>query len=216
MGGYSPVSRHLSHWSSLPPWGRFGPGTGRSDHRTGLRFPSRTDFGAGLDRRRHGHRPGARRAGHMRRPPAASTIKTLLALTALDECPWTPRWWPARPTPRRVQLHCGYQDQPRPTARQLLDAVLLVSNDDARQHAAELLGGFDTANRRQDERQGRGHRRHQHHATTPSGSPTAPAGQAGPPTHDTAAIFRAAVNRSSPRSPHSRRRCSPPTPVSAR
>ena len=76
--------------------------------------------------------------------PPASTIKTLLALTALDEVPFG-RHGGGQPgrRPRRsatVRVWCATY-----TARQLLDAVLLVSGNDAANTLAELLGGFDTA-----------------------------------------------------------------------
>lgn len=75
--------------------------------------------------------------------PPASTIKTLLALTALDEVPLDATVV-ASPADARAECNCaGIKAGHTYTARQLLDAVLLVSGNDAANTLAHLLGGMD-------------------------------------------------------------------------
>ena len=77
--------------------------------------------------------------------PPASTIKTLLALTALDELSLDATVV-ADEADARVECNCaGIKPGQTYTTRQLLDAVLLVSGNDAANTLADLLGGFDTA-----------------------------------------------------------------------
>jgi D-alanyl-D-alanine carboxypeptidase (penicillin-binding protein 5/6) len=79
------------------------------------------------------------------RHPPASTIKTLLALTALDEVNLDSTVV-ANVADTQVECNCaGIKPGRTYTARQLLDAVLLVSGNDAANTLADLLGGFDTA-----------------------------------------------------------------------
>ena len=75
----------------------------------------------------------------------ASTIKVLLALTALDEVPLDSTIVADRGRhPRRVQLR-GRDTGIIYTARQLLEALLLVSGNDAANTLARMLGGTDAA-----------------------------------------------------------------------
>jgi serine-type D-Ala-D-Ala carboxypeptidase (penicillin-binding protein 5/6) len=87
-------------------------------------------------------------AGHdmdVRHPPA-STIKTLLALTALDELPDLGATVTATPADTQVECNCaGIAAGHSYTARELLDAVLLVSGNDAANTLADLLGGREAA-----------------------------------------------------------------------
>ena len=77
--------------------------------------------------------------------PPASTIKTLLALTALDELNLDSTVV-ASPADTRVECSCaGIKPGHTYTARQLLDATLLVSGNDAANTLADMLGGYDVA-----------------------------------------------------------------------
>lgn len=75
----------------------------------------------------------------------ASTIKTLLALVALDELPMDSTVV-ADDADAHAECTCaGIRAGHTYTARQLLDAVLLVSGNDAANTLAHLLGGTDAA-----------------------------------------------------------------------
>src|SRR5581483_4156346 len=77
--------------------------------------------------------------------PPASTIKVLLALTALDEVSLDSTVV-ANQADTQVECNCvGIKPGRTYTARELLDAVLLVSGNDAANTLADMLGGFDTA-----------------------------------------------------------------------
>lgn len=123
--------------------------------------------------------------------PPASTIKTLLALTALDELNLDATVV-ANEADARVECNCaGIKPGHTYTARQLLDAVLLVSGNDAANTLAEMLGGFDTAVAKMNAKAaavGATNTR----ATTPSGL-DGPGGSGWTTPHDLAAIFRAAM-----------------------
>lgn len=81
----------------------------------------------------------------MRHPPA-STIKTLLALTALSELPSLDATVVANVADTNVECNCaGIIPGHTYTARQLLDAVLLVSGNDAANTLADMIGGYDAA-----------------------------------------------------------------------
>ncbi|MEZ0049279.1 D-alanyl-D-alanine carboxypeptidase (penicillin-binding protein 5/6) [Mycobacterium sp. MAA66] len=81
----------------------------------------------------------------MRHPPA-STIKTLLALTALSELPSLDTTVVANVADTKVECNCaGIVPGHTYTARQLLDAVLLVSGNDAANTLADTIGGYDAA-----------------------------------------------------------------------
>ena len=77
--------------------------------------------------------------------PPASTIKVLLALVALDELNLDSTVV-ADAADARVECNCvGIKPGRVYTARQLLDAVLLVSGNDAANTLAHMLGGQDAA-----------------------------------------------------------------------
>ncbi|PQM47121.1 D-alanyl-D-alanine carboxypeptidase DacF [Mycobacterium talmoniae] len=77
--------------------------------------------------------------------PPASTIKVLLALVALDELNLDSSVV-ATPADTEVECNCvGIKPGRSYTARQLLDATLLVSGNDAANTLAEMLGGADAA-----------------------------------------------------------------------
>jgi D-alanyl-D-alanine carboxypeptidase (penicillin-binding protein 5/6) len=123
--------------------------------------------------------------------PPASTIKTLLALTVLDEVDLNATVT-ANEADTHVECNCaGIKAGRTYTARQLLDAVLLVSGNDAANTLAELLGGFDAAVAKMNAKAvaiGATNT----HATTPSGL-DGPGGSGWTTPHDLAAIFRAAM-----------------------
>lgn len=75
----------------------------------------------------------------------ASTIKTLLAQVVLDEVPLESTVV-ADEADTRVECNCaGVAPGQMYTARQLLEALLLVSGNDAANTLARTLGGMDTA-----------------------------------------------------------------------
>lgn len=79
------------------------------------------------------------------RHPPASTIKVLLALVALDELNLGSTVV-ADEADTHVECSCvGIKPGRTYTARQLLDAALLVSGNDAANTLAQMLGGNDTA-----------------------------------------------------------------------
>jgi D-alanyl-D-alanine carboxypeptidase (penicillin-binding protein 5/6) len=123
--------------------------------------------------------------------PPASTIKTLLALTALDELDLNST---VVATPADVDVECncvGIKPGHTYTARELLDAVLLVSGNDAANTLAEMLGGPDAAVAKMNAKAatiGAGNT----HAVTPSGL-DGPGGSGWTTPHDLAVIFRAAM-----------------------
>ena len=123
--------------------------------------------------------------------PPASTIKTLLALTALDELNLDSTVV-ATPADTYVECNCaGVKAGNSYTARQLLDAVLLVSGNDAANALADMLGGYDVAVDKMNAKAvaiGATNT----HATSPSGL-DGPGGPGWTTPHDLAAIFRAAM-----------------------
>ena len=77
--------------------------------------------------------------------PPASTIKVLLVLTALDELSLDATTV-ASPAAAHAECNCaGIKPGRIYTARQLLDAALLVSGNDAANALADMLGGYDIA-----------------------------------------------------------------------
>lgn len=123
--------------------------------------------------------------------PPASTIKVLLALTALDEVPLDATVV-ANPGDAQVECSCaGIRPGRSYTARQLLDAVLLVSGNDAANTLAELLGGPDVAVAKMNAKAAEVGATDTH-ASTPSGL-DGPGGPGGTTPHDLTAIFRAAM-----------------------
>ncbi len=94
--------------------------------------------------------------------PPASTIKTLLALTALDELPNLDATVVGTEADTHVECNCaGIKAGRTYTARQLLDAVLLVSGNDAANALADMIGGYDTAVAKMNAKAGL-HRRDEH------------------------------------------------------
>ena len=123
--------------------------------------------------------------------PPASTIKVLLALTALDEVNLDSSVV-ATPADTEAECNCvGIEPGRSYTARQLLDAVLLVSGNDAANTLAQLLGGSQTAVAKMNAKAA-AIGATSTYATTPSGldGPDGP-GQTTP--HDLAVILRAAL-----------------------
>ena len=132
----------------------------------------------------------AEQNGYAATPPA-STIKVLLALTALDEVPLDATV-EANPADTHVECNCaGIRPGRSYTARQLLDAVLLISGNDAANTLAELLGGPDAAVQKMNAKAAEVGATSTY-ASTPSGL-DGPNGPGATTPHDLAAIFRAAM-----------------------
>jgi len=123
--------------------------------------------------------------------PPASTIKTLLALTALDELNLDATTV-ATQANTYVECNCaGIKPGRSYTARQLLDATLLVSGNDAANALADMLGGYDVAVDKMNAKAAAIGATNTH-ATSPSGL-DGPGGAGWTTPHDLAAIFRAAM-----------------------
>ncbi|HEX5143444.1 MAG TPA: D-alanyl-D-alanine carboxypeptidase family protein [Mycobacterium sp.] len=128
---------------------------------------------------------------YIRHPPA-STIKTLLALTALDELPDLNATVVADRADTTVECNCaGIKPGHSYTARQLLDAVLLVSGNDAANTLADLLGGYDSAVAKMNAKAA-SIGAVDTHVVTPSGLDGA-GGSGWTTPHDLAKIFQAAM-----------------------
>jgi D-alanyl-D-alanine carboxypeptidase (penicillin-binding protein 5/6) len=124
--------------------------------------------------------------------PPASTIKTLLALTALDELPDLGATVVGTSADTQVECNCaGIRPGGTYTARQLLDAVLLVSGNDAANALADMIGGYDTAVAKMNAKAASIGAVNTH-ATTPSGL-DGPGGSGFTTPRDLAIIFRAAM-----------------------
>ncbi|MEI7916136.1 MAG: serine hydrolase, partial [Mycobacteriaceae bacterium] len=123
--------------------------------------------------------------------PPASTIKTLLALTALDEVNLDATMV-ATPADIAVECNCaGVKAGRSYTARQLLEATLLVSGNDAANTLAEMLGGYDIAVDKMNAKAASIGATNTH-AASPSGL-DGPGGPGWTTPHDLAVIFRAAM-----------------------
>lgn len=123
--------------------------------------------------------------------PPASTIKVLLALVALDELDLDSSVV-ATEADTEVECNCvGIKPGRSYTARQLLDATLLVSGNDAANTLADMLGGFDTAVAKMNAKAAAVGATNTH-AATPSGL-DGPGGSGWSTPHDLAVIFRAAL-----------------------
>ena len=123
--------------------------------------------------------------------PPASTIKTLLALTALDEVnlDYTVV---ATPADTEVECNCaGVKAGRAYTAHQLLEASLLVSGNDAANTLAAMLGGFGPALAKMNAKAAAVGATNTF-ATSPSGL-DGPEGPGWTTPHDLAVIFRAAM-----------------------
>ena len=124
--------------------------------------------------------------------PPASTIKTLLALTALEELPSLDATVVGTEADTQVECNCaGIKPGRIYTARQLLDAVLLVSGNDAANALADMIGGYDTAVAKMNAKAASIGAVNTH-ASTPSGL-DGPGGSRFTTPRDLAIIFRAAM-----------------------
>jgi D-alanyl-D-alanine carboxypeptidase (penicillin-binding protein 5/6) len=124
--------------------------------------------------------------------PPASTIKTLLALTALDELPSMDATVVGTEADTQVECSCaGIKPGRTYTARQLLDAVLLMSGNDAANALAEEIGGYDAAVAKMNAKAAAIGAVNTH-ASTPSGLDGA-GGSGFTTPRDLAIIFRAAM-----------------------
>lgn len=124
--------------------------------------------------------------------PPASTIKTLLVLTVLDEVTDLNTTVVGTEADTHVECNCvGIEPGRSYTARQLLDAVLLMSGNDAANALADMIGGYDAAVAKMNAKAAAlgalGT-----HATTPSGLDGVNGSGATTP-RDLAVIFRAAM-----------------------
>jgi serine-type D-Ala-D-Ala carboxypeptidase (penicillin-binding protein 5/6) len=125
------------------------------------------------------------------RHPPASTIKVLLSLAALDELNLDSTIV-ANVADTQVECSCvGIKPGRTYTARELLDAVLLVSGNDAANTLADMLGGFDTAVAKMNAK-AVALGAPDTHAATPSGL-DGPGGTGWTTPRDLAIIFRAAL-----------------------
>ena len=132
----------------------------------------------------------AERDENVQHPPA-STIKVLLALTALDELSLDSTVV-ADEADSHVECNCvGVKAGRTYTARQLLDALLLVSGNDAANTLAHMLGGQEAALAKMDAKAASLGAVNTH-ASTPSGL-DGPGGSGWSTAHDLAVIFRAAI-----------------------
>ena len=124
--------------------------------------------------------------------PPASTIKTLLVLTALDEVTNLDATVVGTEADTHVECTCaGIEPGRTYTARQLLGAILLMSGNDAANALADMIGGYDTAVAKMNAKAA-SIGALATHAATPSGLDGA--GGAGATTpRDLAVIFRAAM-----------------------
>src|SRR6478672_10461450 len=124
--------------------------------------------------------------------PPASTIKTLLVLTALDEVTNLDATVVGTEADTHVECSCaGVQPGRTYTARQLLDAVLLMSGNDAANALADMIGGYDTAVAKMNAKAAAIGAMNTH-ASTPSGL-DGPGGSGSTTPRDLAIIFRAAM-----------------------
>ena len=123
--------------------------------------------------------------------PPASTIKVLLALTALDELN-PDSTVIASPANAHVECNCaGITAGQVYSMRQLLEGALLVSGNDAAQTLADMLGGYDTAVDKMNAKAAVIGATDTH-ATSPSGL-DGPGGPGWTSPRDLAVIFRAAM-----------------------
>ena len=141
--------------------------------------------------------------------PPASTIKVLLALVALDQLSLDSTVV-ADVADTQVECNCvGIKPGRTYTARQLLDGLLLVSGNDAANTLAHMLGGPDATVAKMNAKAASLGAANTH-AATPSGldGPGRLRGGRRRTTWPSSSAPRWPI-RCSPRSPPSRRRCSP-------
>lgn len=123
--------------------------------------------------------------------PPASTIKVLLALVALDQLNLDSTIV-ADVADTQVECNCvGVKPGRTYTTRQLLDALLLVSGNDAANTLARMLGGADVAVAKMNAKAA-ALGAATTHASTPSGL-DGPGGSGASTAHDLAVIFRTAM-----------------------
>src|SRR6476619_7678014 len=124
--------------------------------------------------------------------PPASTIKTLLVLTALDEVTNLDATVVGTEADTQVECTCaGIEPSRTYTAHQLLDAILLMSGNDAANALADMIGGYDTAVAKMNAKAAAIGAMNTH-ASTPSGL-DGPGGSGSTTPRDLAIIFRAAM-----------------------
>ena len=123
--------------------------------------------------------------------PPASTIKVLLALVVLDQVSLDSTVV-ADVADTQVECNCvGIKPGRTYTGRQLLDALLLVSGNDAANTLAQMLGGADATVAMMNAKAASLGAVNTH-AATPSGL-DGPGGSGASTGHDLAVIFRAAM-----------------------
>ena len=123
--------------------------------------------------------------------PPASTIKVLLALVALDQVRLDSTVV-ADVADTQVECNCvGIKAGRAYTARQLLDALLLVSGNDAANTLAHMMGGPDATVAMMNAKAAELGATNTH-ASTPSGL-DGPHGSGASTPHDLAVLFRAAM-----------------------
>ncbi len=123
--------------------------------------------------------------------PPASTIKVLLALVALDQVNLDATVV-ADVADTQVECNCvGIKAGRTYTARQLLDALLLVSGNDAANTLAHMMGGADATVGMMNAKAAELGAVNTH-ASTPSGL-DGPHGPGASTAHDLAVLFRAAM-----------------------
>jgi serine-type D-Ala-D-Ala carboxypeptidase (penicillin-binding protein 5/6) len=124
--------------------------------------------------------------------PPASTIKTLLALTALEELPDLDARVVGTEADTQVECSCaGIEPGRTYTARQILQAMLLMSGNDAANALADMIGGYETAVVKMNAKAASIGAVHTH-ASTPSGL-DGPNGPGATTPRDLAKIFSAAM-----------------------
>ncbi|HPY25326.1 MAG: hypothetical protein QG655_2711 [Actinomycetota bacterium] len=122
----------------------------------------------------------------------ASTIKALLAMTVLDQVAPNAA---ARATEANTDVECscvGLVPGQVYTARNLLDALLMVSGNDAANMLADMLGGYQTAIAKMNAKAVQVGARSTR-AASPSGL-DGPGWESVTTAHDLAVIYRAALN----------------------
>ncbi len=124
--------------------------------------------------------------------PPASTIKTLLALTALDEISMSSTVVASQADTYAECSCAGIKPGRTYTARELLDATLLVSGNDAANALADMIGGYDVAVDKMNAKAASIGATNTH-AASPSGL-DGPGGSGWTTPHDLAVIFRAAMS----------------------
>jgi D-alanyl-D-alanine carboxypeptidase (penicillin-binding protein 5/6) len=122
----------------------------------------------------------------------ASTIKALLAMVVFDQLPLESAS-PATEADTEVECSCvGLVPGQVYSARQLLDALLMVSGNDAANMLADMLGGYDMAVAKMNAKAQQVGARNTR-ASSPSGL-DGPGWESVTTPHDLAVIYRAALN----------------------